>query len=91
MPNDLGFNTFKLYSMICKPLSIAPGIPGTEFSMILNPTNRWSGNTYSQGHTIPHYYRIIINILKRTFNFHQVSRRRRFFITSSFQILANKG
>jgi hypothetical protein len=33
---------------------------------------------------------MIINILKSTFNFHQVSRRRRFFITYTFQILANK-
>jgi hypothetical protein len=72
------------------PCSIICGSSRSEFSKIFNYTNRETGTTYSYGYAFPHYYKMIIDILKRMLNFHQVSRRRRFFITSNFQILANK-
>jgi hypothetical protein len=85
-----GSTRSELYSIVCKPLCIIPAIPGTKFSSIFNSTNRGTGTTYSYGYDFPHYYKMIIDILKSTCNFYQVSRRRKFFITSSFQILANK-
>jgi len=89
-PTLYGSSRSELYSIVCTPLCIIPDIPGTEFSSIFNSTTRGTGTTYSYGYSFPHYYKMIIDILKSTFNSHQFSRRRRFFITSSFQILANK-
>ncbi len=78
------------YSIVCKPLCISPDIPRTELLGIFDSTKNETGTTFSQRHTIQHYYKIIINIFKNRFISHLISRPRRFFITSSFQILENK-
>jgi len=73
------------YSIVCKPLCISPGIPGMEFSRIFNSINRGSGNTYGQGLTIPHYYKMIFNLLKSIFKYDHISGRRRLILPFQFR------